>query len=52
MIVTAVIQPEINQFAHATAPTTFGELLEIYDSDSGKSQCHKDHHKHKVAISE
>jgi hypothetical protein len=43
LIVKAVIQPEFGQFAHATAPTTFGELMEIYDSVSGKSQCRKEH---------
>jgi hypothetical protein len=42
LIVKAVIQPEIDQFAHATALTSFGELMEIHDSVSGKSQCHKE----------
>jgi hypothetical protein len=45
----AVIKPEMDKFAPATAPTTFGELMEIPDHVSGKSQCHKEHHKHKVA---
>jgi hypothetical protein len=43
LIVKAVNQLEIDQFAHATAPTTFGELMEIHDGVSGKSQCHKEH---------
>jgi len=43
LIVKAVIQPEFDQFAHATAPTTFGELMEIHDSVSGKLQCRKEH---------
>jgi hypothetical protein len=43
LIVKVVIQPEFDQFAHATAPTTFGELMKIYDGVSGKSQCHKEH---------
>jgi hypothetical protein len=38
----AAIQPEFDQFVHATVPTIFGELLEIHDSVSGKSQCHKE----------
>jgi hypothetical protein len=42
LIAMAVIQPEFDQFVHATAPTIFGELLEIHDSVSGKSQCHKE----------
>jgi len=42
MIVKAVIQLEIDQFAHATASTTFGELMEIHDSVSGESQCRKE----------
>jgi hypothetical protein len=42
LIVKAVIQPEFDQFAHATAPTTFGELMEIHDSVSGKSQYRKE----------
>jgi hypothetical protein len=42
MIVKAVIQPEFDQFAHATVPTTFGELMEIHDIVSGKSQCRKE----------
>jgi hypothetical protein len=41
LIVKVVIQPEIDQFAHATALTTFGELMEINDSVSGKLQCRK-----------
>jgi hypothetical protein len=40
LIAKAVMQPEFVQFAHAIAPTPFGELLEIHDSVSGKSQCH------------
>jgi len=44
VIVKAVIQPEFDQFAHATAPTTFGELTEIHDSVSGNpGQCCKEH---------
>jgi hypothetical protein len=42
LIVKEVIQPEIDQFAHATAPTLFGELMEIHDSVSGKSQYRKE----------
>jgi len=42
LIAKAVIQLEFDQFAHATEPTTFGELLEIHDSLSGKSQCRKE----------
>ena len=42
LIAKAVCQPEFDQFAHATAPTTFGELLEIHDSVSGKSQFRKE----------
>jgi hypothetical protein len=42
LIVKAVIQPEFDQFAHVTAPTTFGELMEIHDSVRGKSQCRKE----------
>jgi protein required for attachment to host cells len=34
LIVKAVIQPEYDQFAHVTAPTTFGELREIHNSIS------------------
>jgi hypothetical protein len=44
LIVKAVSPPEIDQFAHATAPTTFGELMEIPDSVSGKSKCRKEPH--------
>jgi hypothetical protein len=36
------MQQEIDQFAHATAPTSFEELMEIQDSVSGKSQCRKE----------
>ena len=43
LIGQAVIQLEFDPFAHATAPTTFGGLMEIDDSVSGKSQCHKEH---------
>jgi hypothetical protein len=43
VIVQAVIQPEIDQFAHATAPTTFGELIDIQYSAGRKSQCRKEH---------
>jgi len=43
LIVKAVIMVEMDQFAPATAPTTFGELMGIDDSVSGKSQCHKEH---------
>jgi len=50
LIVKAVIKPEIHQFAPATVPTTFGELMEIHDSVSRKSQCKRKHHEHKVAI--
>jgi len=39
LIVKAVIQPEIDQFAHANAPTKFGEMMEIRDSVSRKSEC-------------
>jgi len=42
LIAEAVIQPEFDQFAHATAPTTFEELLEIHNGVSGKSQCRKE----------
>jgi hypothetical protein len=42
LIVKAVIQPECDQFGHATAPTTFGELIEIHDSVSRKLQCGKE----------
>jgi hypothetical protein len=42
LIVKAVIQPEFDQFAHATTLTTFGELMKIHDSVSGKSQCRKE----------
>jgi hypothetical protein len=34
---------EIDQFAHATAPATFGELMEIHDIVSGKSKYRKEH---------
>jgi hypothetical protein len=37
----AVMKTEIVMFAPAIAPTTFGELIEIHDSVSGKSQCRK-----------
>jgi len=40
----------MDQFAPATTPTTFGELMEIRDSVSGESQCHKELHKLKLAI--
>jgi len=50
LIVKVVIKPEMNQFAHATALTTFGQLMEIYDSVSRKSQCHKELHEQIVAI--
>jgi hypothetical protein len=42
IIVKAVIQPEIDQFAHVAAPTSFGELMEINDSVMGKSLCPKE----------
>jgi hypothetical protein len=45
-----VIKPQMVQFAPATAPTTFGELVAIPDSVSGKSQCHKELAKLKLAI--
>jgi hypothetical protein len=41
--------PEMDQFAPATVPTTFGELMEIHDSVSGKLQGSKEHHEHEVA---
>jgi hypothetical protein len=40
-----VIKPEMNQFAPATAPTTFGELMETYDYVRGTSQCGMEHQK-------
>jgi hypothetical protein len=42
-IVMAVIQPDMDRFAHASAPTTVGERMEIHDSGSGKLECHKEH---------
>jgi len=48
----AVIMPEIDQFASATVPTSFVELVEMDDSVSGKFQCRKQHHKQNVAISD
>jgi hypothetical protein len=51
-MVKAVIKPDMDQFAPATALTSFGELMVIHESVSGKSQCHKEHHEHKVAIGE
>jgi hypothetical protein len=36
----------MDQFSPATAPTTFGELMEIHDSVSGKLQCRKEHPKY------
>jgi len=36
----------MDQFSPATALTIFGELMEIHDSVSGKSQCRKEHPKH------
>jgi len=50
LIVKAVITPEIDQFASATVPTSFVELMEMHDSVSGKCQCHKQHHEQNVAI--
>jgi hypothetical protein len=52
LLVNAVIMLEMDQFASATAPTSFVELMEMYHSVSGKLQCHKQHHEHNVAISD
>jgi len=52
LIVKAVITPEIDQFASATAPTSFVKLVEMYDDVSGKFQGRKQHHKQNVAISD
>jgi hypothetical protein len=43
---------EMDQFAFATAPTSFVKLMEMHHSVSGKLQCHKQHHEHNVAISD
>jgi hypothetical protein len=40
--VKAVIQPEIDQFAHATAPTAFAELIEIHDNVRRKLESHRE----------
>jgi len=48
----AVITPEIDQFASATALTSFVELMEMRNSVSGKFQCRKQHHKQNVARSD
>jgi len=40
----------MDQFAPATAPTTFGELMEIHDGESGKWQCHVDLHEQKETV--
>jgi hypothetical protein len=50
LIVKTLIEPEMDQFAPATVLTTFGELMEINDRVSGKSQCSYEHHEHKLAI--
>jgi hypothetical protein len=48
--VKAVIKLQIDQFAPATALTTFGELMAICDSVNRESQYHKELHKVKLAI--
>ena len=48
----AVITPKIDQFASATAPTSFVELMEMHDSISGKFQSCTQHHKRNVALSD
>jgi hypothetical protein len=40
----------MDQFAPATAVTTFQVLMEIPDSVCGKSKCRKEHQEHKAAI--
>jgi hypothetical protein len=50
LIIKIVIMPEIDQFASATVPTSFVELMEMHDSVSGKLQCRKPHHQQNVAI--
>jgi len=50
MKVNTVIKMQIDQFAPATVPTTFQELMEICDTVSGQSQCSKKPHDQKVAI--
>jgi len=50
LTVQAVIKPQMDLFAPATVPTTFGELIDIRDSVSGKSQCRKELHKQEVTM--
>jgi hypothetical protein len=45
-----VNEPQLDQFAPAAAPTTFGELMEILDSVSRQSHCREKCHQQKVAI--
>jgi len=40
----------MDELAPATALTTFGELMEIFDCVNRKLQCHKDLHELKLAI--
>jgi len=40
----------MDQCAPATAQTTFGKLMQIHDSESGKSQCGMELYKQKEAI--
>jgi len=49
LTVKAVIKPQMDQYAPVTALTTLGELMEIRDSVSGKSQCHKELYEQKAA---
>jgi len=47
--VKAVIMSQMDQFALATALTTFRELMEIHDSVRAESRCPKELHEQKVA---
>jgi len=48
----AVITPKIDQFASATAQTSFVELMEMHNRISGKFQSCKQHHERNVALSD
>jgi len=48
LTVKIVIKPQMEQCVLATAEITFGELMELHDSVSGKSRCRKKHFKQKV----
>ena len=46
----AVINLQLDQCALATAQTTFGERMEMHDSESRESQCCLELHKQKEVI--